>query len=82
VKPKSPIGKARKKWKSFKKSDFYKSSAKVGRLIRNAALRGALRAVSKSGYWLVVAVFVLILWQFAPWVAVLYATAMGLPGQQ
>jgi hypothetical protein len=81
VKSKSPITQARKKWKSFRKTDFYKSCAKAGRRIRNAALRGALKAVSKSGYWLVVAVLVFILWQFAPWVAVLYGAAMGLPGQ-
>lgn len=82
VKSKSLTTRARKKWKSFKKTDFYKSCAKVGRPIRNAALRGALKAVSKSGYWLVVAVIALILWQFAPWVAVVYAAAMGLPGLQ
>ena len=83
VKSKSITTRARKKWwKSFKKTQFYKSCAKVGRPIRDAALRGALKAVSKSGYWLVVAVVVLILWQFAPWVAVVYAAAMGLPGWQ
>jgi hypothetical protein len=72
----------RKQWKSFKKTDFHKSVAKAQRPLRDAAAKGVLKFVSKSVYWILVIAVVLLVWQVAPWAAMLYAAAMGMPGLQ
>lgn len=72
----------RKQWKLFKKTNFHKSATKAKRLIGDAALKGMLKFVSKSVYWLLVIAVVVLVWHFAPWAAMLYGAAMGMPGLQ
>lgn len=66
----------------MEKTNFYKSATRAKRHIGDAVLKGVLKFVSKSVYWLLVIAVGVLIWHFAPWAAVAYGAAMGIPGLQ